>query len=34
LAVVIASRPEGIYVMVVWDGGTWMVGEILWAKPT
>jgi len=33
-AVVIDSRPEGIYVMVVWDGGTWMVSEIAWGKLT
>jgi hypothetical protein len=33
-AVVVDSRPEGIYVMVLWLGGTWMVGEIVWAKTT
>jgi hypothetical protein len=33
-AIVIDSRPEEIYVMVVWDGGTLMVGGIDWAWTT
>ncbi len=31
-AVVIDSRPEGIYVMVVWASGVWTVGEIVWSR--
>lgn len=33
-AVVIDSRPEGIFVLIVSDGGTRMVGEILFEKAT
>ena len=33
-AVIVDSRPEGIYVMVLWLGGTWMVGEILFEGTT
>jgi hypothetical protein len=30
-AVVAEARPEGIDVMVLWRGGTWVVGGIVWS---
>ncbi len=33
-AVVIDSRPEGIYVLIVSEDWTQTFGEILWTKPT
>lgn len=33
-AVVIDSRPEGIFVVIISSFATWPVGEILWGKTT
>jgi hypothetical protein len=33
-AVVIDSRQEGIYVLIVCENRTQTLGEILWTKPT